>query len=148
MTDLLHCEIRESGGEFVGIVLVEGRASRDRRELFVPGAARWSSDGIAILDRHRGAELARAVPTRLADGSIEVRTPATKELRNAVNSGNRHMSIEFFPLAERRTASGIRELTRAFIDGAALVKSPSYEQTRAELRSRSHKVEVWECLAG
>ena len=48
------------------------------------------------------------------------------------------MSVEFVALRESRTAAGVRELTRAFVDGAALTTEAEaeYAQTHAEVRTR------------
>ena len=146
--DTLTIELREAGGEFVGTVIQEGRASSDRRELFAPGAVAWPASGIRILADHRGAELARAVPVRGADGRIEVRAKATDAIRAAVADGKRYMSVEFHPIRESRTDSGIREITAAMVDAAALVSDPSYAQTRAELRGGNHRKAIWDCLSG
>jgi len=140
--DRLTVELRESGGEFRGVILQEGRASSDRRELFTPGATAWPASGIRILAGHRGAVLATAVPERGAGGEITVTAPATPQLREAVRS-RPHMSVEFHAIRESRTASGIREVERAFVDAAALVASPSYPQTSAEVRSGGHRKAIW-----
>ncbi|MCY4187526.1 MAG: hypothetical protein OXD30_03480 [Bryobacterales bacterium] len=146
--DTLGCELRESsdGKSFVGTILTEGRAAQDRPELFAPGAAVWPADGIRILADHQGQTLATAIPERRASGEITVTTPATPELREAVKA-KPFMSIEFRSLSERRTGS-IREVMRGFIDAAALVASPAYPQTSAEVRGASHRKAIWACLAG
>ncbi|MYI70833.1 MAG: hypothetical protein F4103_19575 [Boseongicola sp. SB0673_bin_14] len=56
------------------------------------------------------------------------------ELREAVEGGKRYMSVEFRALDESETDSGIREIARALLVGAAVVSSPSYRQTGAEIR--------------
>ena len=57
-------EVREAkdGPRLHGILLPEGRAAQGgRAELFVPGAMVWPSEGVKILAKHRGSELARTV---------------------------------------------------------------------------------------
>ena len=77
-----------------------------RPEVFAPGALVWGADGIAIRTEHRGAEVARAIPTRGPDGSIRISAIATPEIRAAYASGKRYLSAEFQSLAEIRTAGG------------------------------------------
>ena len=123
-----------------GTVLQEGRAAAGgRSEVFAPLSVVWASDGIALLAEHRGAELARAVPTRDADGSLRIETPATPAILEAYET-RRYFSVEFHALQEVRTAGGVREITRALVDAAALVSSPEYSQATAEVRTRQRRV--------
>jgi len=146
--DCLTAEFREAadGQSFRGTILTEGRAAQDRLELFAPGSAVWPHTGIRILNEHRGRSLATAIPERSADGAIVVTAPATPELREAVKV-KPFMSIEFHAL-EERTTGRIREVMRAFIDAAALVASPAYPQTAAELRTQDHRKAIWDLLHG
>ena len=135
-------EVRASaeGPRLHGVILTEGRAARGgRAELFAPGAVVWPADGIAIRAEHLGPEIARAVPTR--DGTeIRVSAPASPDVFQAVKSGRRWMSVEFHSIAESRTPAGVREITRALVDGASLTNDPEYVQTAAEVRTRRRKV--------
>ena len=99
----------------------------------------WLSDGIALLGEHRGAELARAVPTRDADGSLRIETPATPAILEAFAT-RKFFSVEFKALQEVRTKGGVREITRALVESAALVASPEYKQASAEVRSSRRRV--------
>ena len=138
-------EFRESdtGPRLTGTIVPEGRAARaGRAELWAPGSASWSSDGIAIRAEHRGSELGRAQPVRHPNGEITISTPVTPELRAAFDAGRKYLSVEFHALSEVRTAGGVRELQRAFIEAAALVPNPEYGGTRAEVRSQA-EVKVW-----
>ena len=138
-------EFRDSdtGPRLTGVIVPEGRAARaGRAELWAPGAASWSSDGIAIRAEHRGSELGRAQPVRHPNGEITISTKATPELRAAFEAGRKYLSVEFHSLAEVRTAGGVRELQQAFIEAAALVPNPEYGGTRAEVRSEA-EVKVW-----
>ena len=77
---VIAAELREAsdGPTLRGVVLQEGRAAQGGRlEVFAPLACCWPSNGIALLAEHRGSELARAVPTRDADGSLRIETRAT-----------------------------------------------------------------------
>lgn len=129
-------EIREAddGPHLHGVLIQEGRAARRRREVFAPGSVEWPGAGVGILTRHHGAPVARAVPTREADGRITIRTPATDALRAVVEAGRKFMSVEFHALRERRTEGGIREILRALVPDVALVADPEYAQTAAEVR--------------
>ena len=131
-------ELREAteGPMLAGTVLQEGRAAAGgRAEVFAPLSVLWPSDGINILSEHRGAGLARAVPTRDADGSIQIETRATPAILEAYAT-RKFFSVEFHAISEVRTKGGIREITRALVDAAALVASPEYSQATAEIRDQ------------
>ena len=84
------------------------------------------------------------MPSREPDGRIVIETRATPEVFAAVEQGGkRHLSIEFRSLRETRTAGGIREIQRAFVDAAALTTRPEYEQTMAEVRQRGRRARLW-----
>ena len=131
-------EIRESDGgpHLYGTLIQEGRAARRRREVFAPGSVEWPADGVGILTRHHGAPEVRAIPTREADGRITIKARVTDAIRAAVAAGRRFMSVEFVAMREGRTEGGIREITRALVPDVALVMSPEYAQTAAEVRQR------------
>ena len=138
-------EFRDSdtGPRLTGVIVPEGRAARaGRAELWAPGSASWGSEGIALRAEHRGAEVGRALPVRHSDGTIRISAKATPELRSAFDAGRTFLSVEFHSLAEVRTAGGVREVQRAFIEAAALVPNPEYGGTKAEVRSQA-EVLVW-----
>ena len=137
----VEIEIREADGveRLVGTILQEGRAASERLEIFAPGALVWGETGIAIRTEHRGAEVARAIPVRSTNGEIRISAIATPEIRAAFAAGKRWLSAEFQALAETRTVGNIREIQRAFIGAAALVRSPEYVQARAEVRERARR---------
>ena len=135
-------EVREAsdGPILRGTILQEGRAAQGgRAEVFAPYSAVWPSNGIALLGEHHGSELARAVPTRDADGSLRIETPATAAILAAYET-RRYFSVEFHALQEVRTKGGVREITRALVDAAALVASPEYPNVKAEVRARRRRV--------
>ena len=138
ITAAVECRASESGPVLRGVIVSEGRAATGgRRELFAPGAIVWPSDGIAIRRVHLGTPLARAIPTREADGRITVETRATDDIRRAVDrDGARFMSVEFTALEERTTAGGVREVLRAMVDGACLTTVPEYDTTGAAVEAR------------
>ena len=139
-------EVRESrpGREptLRGVMLQEGRAASERREVFAPGAVEWPSNGVAILTEHRGAVETRAQVVRGRDGRLSVIGRATEAIQKAIEAGRRFLSVEFRSLQERTTKGGIREITRAYVDAAALVASPEYTQTSAEVRSQRRR-RIW-----
>ena len=132
----LAVEVREKKGTLRGVILQEGRAaSGGRAEVFAPGSVTWPAEGVAIRAEHRGDTETRAMPTRDDRGRIRIRAKATDAIRAAVRAGKTYMSVEFISLSERRTAGGVREILRALVEGAALVDSPEYDTTAAEVRS-------------
>ena len=146
MAETVQCvfpvELREAddGPMLRGVVLQEGRAAQGgRKESFSPFSVVWPHDGIALRGEHRGSELARVVPTRDTDGSLRIETRATPAILAAYKT-RRYFSVEFHALAEVRTAGGVREITRALVDAAAMVSSPEYSQATAEVRSTQRRV--------
>ena len=138
-------EVRSAGFDngphllLIATIIQEGRAGSVRSELFAPMSIIWPENGIAVRVEHRGIEVARAVPERRQDGAITIRTPATERIQEAFTT-RRFMSIEFTSLAETRTASGIREIARAYVGAVAMVADPEYKQATAEVRSRQRRV--------
>ena len=128
-------EIRERGKTLYGTLVREGRAARERRELFAPGSVYWPSEGVGIALAHHHTPVLSAMPRRESDGRITIEAKATSEIRSAVESGRRFLSIEFFPKRENRTRGGIREILSALVDVVALVPDPEYS-TSAEVRQR------------
>ena len=49
------------------------------------------------------------------------------------------MSIEFHAVEERTTRAGVREITSALVNAAALVDRPEYDTTSAEIRTRRRR---------
>ena len=128
-------ELREAGERLTGVILQEGRIASERLELFIPGALVWPDEGIALRTEHRGLEVGRAIPSRLPNGEIRISVKASPEIREAFGS-KRFLSVEFTSLDETRNASGVREIDRAYVDGAAMTSAGRNTlQARAELRS-------------
>ena len=140
-------EIRESRAGYEptlrGVMLTEGRAaSGGRAEVFTPGSVTWPHDGVSVLTEHRGRPEARAQVVRQRDGRLTLTARATDAIKQAVASGRKWMSVEFRALEERTTKGGVREVLRAFVDAAALVRDPEFDTTTAEVRSRKTR-RVW-----
>ena len=132
----------EEGPMLRGTVLQEGRAAQGgRAELFSPLSVVWPSTGIRVLSEHRGDQLALAVPTRDIDGSLQISTPATPAILEAFAT-RKFFSVEFHAIQEVRTKGGVREITRALVEAAALCADPEYVQSVAEVRTRSGR-KVW-----
>ena len=138
-------EVREAkdGPRLHGVLLQEGRAAQGgRSEVFAPLSVVWpSAEGVKILAEHRGSELARTIPTRDADGSLRIETPATPAILEAYKT-RKFFSVEFRALREVKTAGGIRELQLALVEAAALVTAGEYTQATAEVRSRGRR-RIW-----
>ena len=145
MKTSFEVEIRESetpGYEpsLRGVMLQEGRAaSGGRAEVFTPGSVSWPHDGVAILTEHRGKVEARAQVVRERDGRLTISARATEAIREAVKL-KPFLSVEFRSIEERTTAGGVRELLRAVVDAAALVSSPEYDSTLAEVRTSRRRL--------
>ena len=142
----LHCpvEVRESatGPMLHGVLIQEGRVASVRAEVFAPGALVWESTGIAIRAKHLGVEDSRAIPAREPNGEIRIAAPASPAIVAAFEVGRKFLSIEFHALKETRSKAGVREITQAFLPGAALVEDPEYKQALAEVRAR-RRMKVW-----
>ena len=136
----LTVEVREEGGELHGVLVQEGRAaSGGRSELFAPGSISWPADGVGILCEHHGEPQTRAYPHRDQLGRINVRAQATAAIKDAISAGKKYMSVEFRSLDERVTRGGVREILSAYVAAAALVTSPEYDSSAAELRQRKRR---------
>lgn len=134
----VECRASESGPVLRGTIITEGRPAARAREVFAPGAVHFPPEGIEIRTRHGAKAEARAVPTRDPQtGEIRIEVPANDALRRAVDTeGRKWMSVEFTPLRERITPSGIREVLSAWVDGAALAVRPYYDVTSAVVEAR------------
>ena len=143
-------EIREQAGReptLYGVMIQEGRAaSGGLREVFAPGSIEWPNAGVAILTEHKGEIETRGAVVRESDGRLALTATATAGIQGAVKDGKRFLSVEFRSLRERTTKGGIREILRAFVDAAALVKAPEYDSSSAEVRAESpdeRKYRLW-----
>ena len=128
-------EIRREGNELVGVIVQEGRAATGgRAEVFAPDSVQWAVDGIDLLPEHLATSEVKAIPERQADGRISIRATATDALKRAYADGRRYLSVEFHSLREVRTRGGIREIQKAIVIAAAMVKIPEYNMAHAEIR--------------
>lgn len=140
----VECRGSAQGPMLRATIVTEGRAaSGGLSELFAPGSLLWPPEGISIRAVHLGPELAKAVPMRETSGEIRIETRATPDIYAALNAGKKFASVEFRSIDERTTAGGVRELLQAVVIGAALVDSPEYDTTRAEIRTRRRRSVSW-----
>ena len=102
-----------------------------------------AGEGVAVRVGHGSPVEVRGMPVRRPDGRIQISARATARIIEAVNSGNRGASVEFYALREARNGAGVREIQRALVEGVAIVKSPEYSQGKAELRNRKGRRRVW-----
>ena len=137
-------ETRESPGMLSGVLMSYGSRANDRPEMFEDGAFHWRASGIVIREQHnRAAPIARAIPyLEGRELRINVPLPCTTRGRDVSESmkGDNPLfsglSVEFS--AERETRkNGLRVITRAFLDGASLVDTPSYLSSTVEVREES-----------
>ena len=148
MNDLLTCEIRysaddsrQSPGRIVGTLLTYEVRAADRPEIFRRGALRWPENGILVREMHQRQEPIVHVVPYLEGDAVKVDTPlpnttrgrdAVTNIREGVYGG---LSAEFHAEAEGRR-NGLREIRRALLGGAGLVDSPSYTDSKVEVRER------------
>ena len=143
----LECrEATGSPGRLSGVILPVGRVAADRPELFVGAGVQTPAEGIALLPEHRSSTVVmRFDPIRGADGTLRVDhllpdSPAGREMAASVRSGKTPgLSVEFHALAEARV-SGVREVRQSLVLAVATVPSQSYDQARAEVRSKRRRV--------
>ena len=56
--------------------------------------------------------------------------------------GAEYLSVEFHALREVRTQGGVREIQKAIVLAAAMVKTPEYNQAVAELRQSGQTLQA------
>ena len=133
------CEFRVQGRTLSGVALRYGDISPDFRERFEPGAFGTVARVALNLQHDRGMVI--TPDAMLTDSPRELRvradlpagSAALKLVRRGALSG---FSIEFHSRAERQEG-GIRVIERAELTGLALVDSPAYPASGAEVRARS-----------
>ena len=142
-------EFRAEGRRLVGPAMVYGDTSPSHRERFEAGAfgnirdgntrtlnlrhqplqaIAWTgSGGLELKDTREQLTVVVNVPDTPA-GNTALRDVAAGELNG--------FSVEFNAKSERRDA-GIRVVESAVLAGIGLVKAPSYQKSKAEIRQRS-----------
>ena len=142
-------EATGSPGRLVGLILPVGRVAGDRPELFVGAGVQTPAEGIALLPEHRSTTVVmRFDPIRKADGSLQVdhrlpNSPEGRALAASVRSGaTTGLSVEFHSLDEAQV-QGVREVRQSLVTAVATVTSQSYDQARAEVRTRQTRPVAW-----
>ena len=138
-----------SPGRLIGTILPVGRVAGDRPELFVGSGVQTPADGIALLPEHRSSVVVMHFdPIRGADGELRVdhllpNTPDGEALAASVRSGKTPgLSVEFHSLDEAQV-SGVREVRQSLVVAVATVPRQSYDQARAEVRTRQTRPVPW-----
>ena len=135
-----------SPGRLVGLILPVGRVAGDRPELFVGSGVETPREGIRLLPEHRSSTVVmRFDPIVASDGSLQVDhllpdTPEGVALAASVRSGaTPGLSIEFHALDEAQV-QGVREVRQSLVTAVATVPHQSYDQARAEVRSKKRRL--------
>ena len=138
---------RQSPGRLMGTALTYGEQASDRAEVFEPDSLTWDPAGIIVNRQHaRTSPIMRVVPeVRGLAVVIDAPLPDTQAGRDAAREVReglfRGLSIEF--RAVRQTyRDGIRYLSQAVLFACALVDTPSYTGSVAEVR-RGKAVRWW-----
>ena len=143
----LECrEATGSPGRLVGLILPVGRVAGDRPELFVGSGVSTPREGIRLLPEHRSSTVVmRFDPIVASDGSLRVDhllpdTPEGVALAASVRSGETPgLSVEFHSLDEAQV-QGVREVRQSLVTAVATVPHQSYDQARAEVRSKKRRL--------
>ena len=143
----LTCEIRysvdesrQTPGHVTGTLIVYEQRAGDRPELFERDAIHWPEHGIVINEMHqRNRPVLRVIP--FLDGDelrIDGVLPDTQAGRDAATNIREHvytgLSLEFRAEREHRRG-GLRAIQRAYVPRAALVDTPSYTDSKVEVRA-------------
>ena len=135
---------RESPGLLSGVLMSYGTKAKDREEMFEMNALHWDAEGILIREQHnRQAPIIRAFPY-LEGRELRISAPLLNTTRgrdvaeamkgpNPLYSG---LSVEFRAEKESRRG-GVRVISSAYLGGAGLVDSPSYQDSKVEVREDS-----------
>ena len=137
-------ETRESPGTLAGVLMVYGTKARDRAEMFEMNALHWDASGIIIREQHnRQAPILRAIPyldgQELRINAPLLNTTRGRDIAEAMKGPNplfSGLSVEFRAEKETRRG-GVRVITSAYLGGAGLVDSPSYQDSKVEIREDS-----------
>lgn len=157
-------ETRESPGMLSGVLITYGQRARNLPELFEHDAFHWRDDGIVIRELHppkdsRGRPIISTPPIMRAMPYLEGRElrinaplPNTARGRDVAESMKGPLplygglSVEF--AAEKQAnRNGLRVISRAFLDGAALVLRAEYTDSTVEVRaeelSAHRRMHLW-----
>ena len=134
-----------SPGRLVGVVLPVGRVAGDRPEIFIGSGVTIPSGGLALLPEHRSSTIVMHFdPIRGADGTLTIDhplpdSPEGRAMAASVRSGRTPgLSVEFHSL-DSKHVQGVREVRHSLITAVATVPNQSYNQSRAEVRSKRRR---------
>ena len=127
-----------------------GRVAGDRPEIFIGSGITTPSATVSRCYRSIGRRPLSCTfePIRGDDGELRVDhflpdTESGRALAASVRSGETPgLSVEFHALAEG-IVSGVREIRQSLVTAVAVVPSGSYDQSRAEVRSKAQRVAWW-----
>ena len=140
-------ECRVAGRTLTGEAIRYGEAAQDRAEMFEPGSLQPLYPVVLNLQHDPERRIATT-----ADGSLRLSdSPEALTLEADLREGSaelalvrrgalRGLSVEFYPIRERREA-GLRVLTRAALPAVGLVDVGSY-RTSVELRQAAETLNV------
>ena len=142
----LECrEATGSPGRLTGTILPVGRVAGDRPELFLGSGVQTPLGGIRLLPEHRSSVTIMTFNPLIDNVGLHVDhllpdTEGGRALAASVRSGaTPGLSVEFHSLDEAMV-SGVREVRQSLITAVAVVPTQSYNQARAEVRSRRRRV--------
>ena len=139
----------DSPGLLSGVLMTYGTRGRRRAEMFEQDAFHWSAEGIVIRELHPKPDgpvtppILRTVPF-LEGRELKISTslPNTTRGRDVAESMKGPLplygglSVEF--AAEKQAnRNGVRVISRAYLDGAALVLRGEYADSIVEVREDS-----------
>ena len=131
---------RLSPGLLSGVLIRYGDYSRSHGEQIMAGALYWPDDGIVVNEMHvRENPIVRVTP--FLDGDelrIAQRLPNTSRGRDSAENLRERVFLGLSVEMERGTVqahytNGVRQITRAKLVRAALVDTPSYQGSVAEV---------------
>lgn len=142
-------ELRAEGRTLRGIVMRFGDVSPQHRERFEPGAFRFAEAvGLDIgHDRERaaawypggGMELRQEDDALYMTAELPAIAAADRALALVRTGEARGLSVDFHPEAERREG-GLRVIERCLLKSVGIVRSPSYRESRLELRHARRRI--------
>ena len=139
--ELRSDDTRSGPGRLTGTLIVEGEQASDRRELFMPGALTWPTEGIVLRRQHARDKPITMIQPRREGNTIVVDEPlpdttagrdAAAEIRAGMFKG---LSVEFVSQRER-FQGGLRRIGGALLKGAGLVDTPSYTSAVVSVRNK------------
>ena len=149
----------DSPGLLSGVLMSYGTRGRRRPEMFEQSAFHWPAEGIVIRELHPKPEgpptppIMRAVPfLEGRDLKISAPLPNTTLGRDVAESMKGPLplygglSVEF-AAEQQAKRNGLRVISKAYLDGAALVLRGEYPDSVVEVREDSDSFKPWSVFA-